>query len=90
MGEIVNKFHEHDRLYPLRWHILAASLLLTMNNLDLDTIEKLIKEKEEKFQRELSRNADKTVLNELKKDLEFFRQQRTEIFKKNSGGGTAQ
>ncbi|MBL7929624.1 MAG: hypothetical protein JNL47_09195 [Bacteroidia bacterium] len=58
-----------------------------MNNLDLDTIEKLIKEKEEKFQRELSRNADKTVLNELKKDLEFFRQQRAEIFKKNSRSG---
>ncbi len=61
-----------------------------MNNLDLDTIEKLIKEKEEKFQRELSRNADKTVLNELKKDLEFFRQQRAEIFKKNSKGGSAE
>lgn len=58
-----------------------------MNNLDLDTIEKLIKEKEEKFQRELSRNADKTVLNEIKKDLEFFRQQRAEIFKNNSKAG---
>jgi hypothetical protein len=61
-----------------------------MNHLDLDTIEKLIKEKEEKFQRELSRNADKTVLNELKKDLEFFRQQRTEIFKKNPKNGSAE
>jgi hypothetical protein len=55
-----------------------------MKNLDLDTIEKLIKEKEEKFQRELLRNADKTVLNELKKDLEFFREQRAAIFKNNS------
>jgi hypothetical protein len=63
---------------------LAAVFCQTMDNLDLETIEKLIKEKEEKYQRELSRNADKTVLTELKKDLEFFRQKRAEIFKKNT------
>lgn len=52
----------------------------------MEKIEQLIKEKEEKFYIALSRNADTTILNELKKDLEFFRQKRAEIFKNSTAG----
>lgn len=51
-------------------------------NKEIEQLNKIIAEKEEKFQQALANNAEPSLLTYIKKDIDFFRDKREELFLK--------